>query len=80
MGREIDSLRCTISSVCLPGIPGPANDPPGKETPSHCKVSKEAVLPAHYLAVRAHEHFQRSVLKGTGHFSTTFPLTPTLSK
>lgn len=50
--------KCIISNVCLLG---PANDPPRKETVPHLcrppdKVSKEVVLPVHYLAVTVHEH------------------------
>lgn len=78
--KGLSKEKCTISNVCLLG---PANDPSRKETPPHLprppdKVSKEVVLPVHYLAV--HEHYQRFVCKGTWNSSTIFPLAPTLSE
>ena len=84
--RGMESLRCTIKNGFLLGMPGPGERSTRKETPPHLlrppsKVPKAAaVLPVHYLALSACEHFRSCVFKGTANFSETFPLTPTMSK
>lgn len=64
--KGLSKEKCTISNVCLLG---PANDPPRPPD----KVSKEVVLPVHYLAVTVHDHFQRFVIKALETPQQSFP-------